>query len=606
MSTARTMLWLFVALAGLPAFAVTAAPTPEELYADRMLAICESQLPGVQQTVTRNRNLGEDWKKRYGTDDPQIIALVDQWLDLSEKNGAELAAVAALWRQRETAGWYDQAFLADKFIYPRMAAAERGIRAEIALRLDILNLKRARAGFTNNATVRQAAADELLAQRLLEIECARRQAAAQMAAYEAEEKAYRAKMKCEALMTRETAMPGRKGDAATAPAAVWDMARLGQAPAFRWLDATGTVRSLLYRGEPYQGQPTDVFAYYATPGTLQGNPALDTDLPAIVLVHGGGDRATRSWVIYWAKHGYAAISMDLAGCGPTLDGAYDREFKPTRLPCGGPGQDGQRKILDIALPITDQWPYHAVANVLLAHSLIRGLPGVNSGRIGVAGVSWGGYVTCIAAGVDSRFKAAMSFYGCGFLAEASVWKDNGLFAQLTPAEAQRWTRLWDPANYAGRIAVPLFAITGAKDFAYPLESFGKTYALPRGERIFRITPNMEHGGQLMEQTPEAVAFMDQVLKAGPPLPRLGPPRITAERITVALAAPAEIVTAACHYTTATAPNPTRAWVQTEAKIEAGKILAARPPADAHLAYFTATDKRALTVSSEVIFLDRQP
>ena len=43
----------------------------------------------------------------------------------------------------------------------------------------------------------------------------------------------------------------------------WDIRRLEKPPEYRWLDSQSIVRSMLYRGEDYQGQPTEVFAYYA-------------------------------------------------------------------------------------------------------------------------------------------------------------------------------------------------------------------------------------------------------------------------------------------------------------------------------------------------------
>src|SRR4051812_40091236 len=48
----------------------------------------------------------------------------------------------------------------------------------------------------------------------------------------------------------------------------WDVRALGKAPAFEWLGRSGTVHSMLYEAEPYQGKKTKVFAYYASPSTL--------------------------------------------------------------------------------------------------------------------------------------------------------------------------------------------------------------------------------------------------------------------------------------------------------------------------------------------------
>ena len=68
------------------------------------------------------------------------------------------------------------------------------------------------------------------------------------------------------------------------------------------------------------------------------------------------------------------------------------------------------------------WTYHAVAAVLRGHSLLAAPARGRPDRIGVTGISWGGYLTCIVAGLDDRLKVAVPVYGCGFLHENSAWK----------------------------------------------------------------------------------------------------------------------------------------------------------------------------------------
>ena len=52
-------------------------------------------------------------------------------------------------------------------------------------------------------------------------------------------------------------------------------------------------------------------------------------------------------------------------------------------------------------------------------------PAVDAGRIGLTGISWGGYMTCVVAGVDPRYRFAVPVYGCGFLALNSAWSNSG-------------------------------------------------------------------------------------------------------------------------------------------------------------------------------------
>jgi cephalosporin-C deacetylase-like acetyl esterase len=157
----------------------------------------------------------------------------------------------------------------------------------------------------------------------------------------------------------------------------WDLVALSQRPGYRWSGQESQVWPLYYEGEDYKNQPTRVFAYYASPGTLETKSVGEKAFPAVVLVHGGGGTAFKEWAELWAKRGYAAIAMDLAGCGP------DRK----RLADGGPGQSDKEKFGAIDQPSKDQWTYHAVTNVILAHSLIRSFKEVDAGRTAVAGIS---------------------------------------------------------------------------------------------------------------------------------------------------------------------------------------------------------------------------
>jgi cephalosporin-C deacetylase-like acetyl esterase len=137
------------------------------------------------------------------------------------------------------------------------------------------------------------------------------------------------------------------------------------------------VWSLHYEGKAYKNRPTRVFAYYASPSTLDPNRAEDAPFPAVVLVHGGGGTAFPQWAELWARRGYAAIAMDLAGCGPGRK----------RLDDGGPGQSDQEKFGAIDEVPENQWTYHAVANVILAHSLIRSFKEVDASRTASSRVS---------------------------------------------------------------------------------------------------------------------------------------------------------------------------------------------------------------------------
>src|SRR5262245_46436657 len=211
----------------------------------------------------------------------------------------------------------------------------------------------------------------------------------------------------------------------------WDVKALQKAPKVTWVDDTGTVRKLYYESVPLTGKPTRIFAYLARPEKIEGK------LPAMVLVHGGGGTAFREWAELWAKRGYVALAMDLAGCGP------DRK----RLSDGMPDQTDVSKIPREPKPIKEVWTYHAVAGVIRGVSLLANLSEVDANKLGVTGISWGGYLTCIVMGLDDRLKVAVPVYGCGFLHENSIWKPT--LDKLPASWRDEWIKNFDPSNYAG-------------------------------------------------------------------------------------------------------------------------------------------------------------
>ena len=369
----------------------------------------------------------------------------------------------------------------------------------------------------------------------------------------------------------------------------WDLIALSKVPHYQWSQQGGQIWSLFYEGQNYKGKPTRVFAYYASPATLDGNNADPRSFPAVVLVHGGGGTAFKEWVRLWAERGYAAIAMDLAGCDP------DRE----RLPDGGPGQSHEEKFGTIDEPVQNQWTYHAVANVILAHSLIRSLEEVDTNRTAVTGISWGGYLTCIVAGLDNRFKAAVPVYGCGFLHDNSTWLNE--FAKMTLKQKAKWIRLWEPSMYIASSSMPLFFVNGTNDFAYPLDSYAKTYGLVKGERNFRITVNMPHGHQQGWAPIEIGLFIDEHLKNGPPLPKILRPQSRYNRIRATVKAESKLISAVLHYTAGTGPINKRKWQTVSGHLEGPSIVITPPSREATVWFLTVKDERGVVVSSEIMF-----
>lgn len=350
-------------------------------------------------------------------------------------------------------------------------------------------------------------------------------------------------------------------------------------------DGTVKVRlhPLYYEGEPWMGKPTRVFAYYARPDTAEGK------LPAVVLVHGGGGAAFSQWARLWAARGYAALAMDLSGKGP--------ERAP--LADGGPDQGDEWKFRRLKDGVKNAWSYHAVAAVIRGTSVLRSLPQVDPKRLAITGISWGGYLTSIAMSLDNRFKAAVPVYGCGFLHENSVWLP--IFAQLPENERKQWVESFDPSRYLERCKTPVLWMNGTNDFAYPLDSYQKSYRQTKGPRSLCVTVKMPHGHEAGWARPEIHRFIDSVIGRGEtdPLPSVSPPAVQDRKVKVAYDAETVLRKAEIHWTTdLDKPWQQREWKTAPASVVGLHEVEAALPKGPAVYFLTLTDTRGAVVSTE--------
>ncbi|MFN7921557.1 MAG: acetylxylan esterase [Bryobacteraceae bacterium] len=351
------------------------------------------------------------------------------------------------------------------------------------------------------------------------------------------------------------------------------------------------VRALLFEGMPYKGKPTRVFAYYGAPAHAAG-----AKLPAMVLIHGGGGTAFAEWVRLWNSRGYAAIAMDTVGTRPAkAEGAKLWNPDRTRDEFSGPAGWGDFDNVD--LPPQDQWSYHAVAAAVRAHSLLRSFAEVDPKRIGVTGISWGGYLTSIVSGVDQRFRFAAPVYGCGFLGEDSAWLPQ--FAKLGEARAGHWLSLWDPSRYLAAAKLPMLWVNGTNDFAYPLPSWQKSYRLTKGKRTLAVRVRMKHSHPDGAVPEEIHAYADAMLKKGEPLGRVAAQGMASGRMWVKYAGGRAPAKAELEYTADTGKWQDRKWETVPGEID-GKThrASARVPAGAKAYYLNLFDESGRVVSSE--------
>lgn len=404
-------------------------------------------------------------------------------------------------------------------------------------------------------------------------------------------------------------LPGKFTEHALA-ADLWPLEKLSDPPAMKWLDDSSPIRSLTYENEKFKGQTTDVFAFYATPGTISGDLSKDKNLPAVVLIHGGGGTAFSQWVWLWAKRGYAAIAMDLSGRRPPapkfdqatgeLISGFSRPADRTRLERGGPEHGRTEKFTNVGGDPSDDWQNHSVPAVIRAHSLIRSFKEVDAERTAVTGISWGGYMTCIVASVDHRFKAAVPVYGCGFLYEGESVQRPAIDA-LTPEQRTEWIKNYDPSAWLPKCQVPILFVNGTNDIHYTLPSYSRSYGLVKSPKQIRIEVKMRHGHQAGWAPKEIGRFIDHHLLGKTPLPQLGEPENRDGTAIASAISKTGIKSAKLHFTTDTGRLAERDWSSVAAKIE-GDQVSAPIPDKAIIWLLSVTDSEDAMVSTDVVFV----
>lgn len=262
---------------------------------------------------------------------------------------------------------------------------------------------------------------------------------------------------------------------------------------------SGGIQAFKFRSAPYgEKENTWVFAAMGTPNASMP----DGGYPAIVLVHGGGGQVYEEWMLYWMRKGFVTIALDL------FSNELDGDLQKVSNPDGGP-KEGDGSNYDGVENPEQSWAYHSVYNVIMAHNLLRARDDVDQEKIVITGVSWGGYITNIVAGVDNRFAALAPMYGSGFLYQDSCWATN---EKKFGGEAHRaeWIKIYDPSSYLPNATKPMLYISGIDDAFFSTVSRAKSAALVKGEVYYSQRSELPHGHCWM-LAHEIPAFFQHIL-----------------------------------------------------------------------------------------------
>ncbi len=258
-----------------------------------------------------------------------------------------------------------------------------------------------------------------------------------------------------------------------------------------------TIQAFKFRSAPYgKMESTWVFAAIGIPTSEMPKDGY----PAIVLVHGGGGYVSKNWIEYWTEQGYVALAFDNFG------NQLDQNGNKIDNPDGGPKDNNGGSNLDGVEHPDQAWIYHAVYNCILSNNILRARDDVDENRIVLTGNSWGGYVTCVTAGVDKRFAAFASTNGCGYVYNDSTWQKDGKFGV---DKKEEWISLYDPSSYLPYATKPMLFVSGVDDEYFSAYNRQKSAELVKGKVFYAQRTNISHAAWNKQN--ETAAFFRHVL-----------------------------------------------------------------------------------------------
>ncbi len=347
-------------------------------------------------------------------------------------------------------------------------------------------------------------------------------------------------------------------------------------------------RSLYFDGAAYQGKVTRIFAYYKKPAGVG-------PFPGMVLVHGGGGSAYKTWIRKWNAAGFAAISIAVEGqTGTQINKRPPNKWQKHEW--AGPKRLGI--YADDDKPLTDQWMFHASSAVIKAHNLLRSFDEINQEQIGLSGISWGGVITSTVIGFDQRFAFAIPIYGSGFLDTM----DNQYGKALKNNVSYR--DVWEPALRIAKFKQPTFWLTGLKENNFSLDAQANTYKLLTGQHNQSIQPKLKHSHPAGWAPKEPYLFAQAVINKKP-LVSFSQHKRSKDNVSISIKntagkTPNKIFSATLYYTNDTGHTLKRKWQQLPVTVKTKgdeASLTSTLPATA-TAWLFNTDLDGLTYSSE--------
>lgn len=260
----------------------------------------------------------------------------------------------------------------------------------------------------------------------------------------------------------------------------------------QWEQDDIVYRYVTFHIAKFKGQPAIMAGFYGCPKNAKQTAAL-------LHIHGGGQRAFLHEVEFYAKKGYACLSINWGGRemenanegDPNTDwGAVD----PTQQNVSGyfNVQPGPKYLDPIESPRNNNW-YLLTLGARRGLTFLEQQPEVDPDKLGVYGHSMGGNLTVYVAGSDDRVKvAAPSVGGSGFRTQPWPLLPEQR-KQMPNGDLDRFNATLGFESYAPLVKAPLLWLGSTNDFHGIMDDTYRTGELiPHKNVRYAFTSHMNH------------------------------------------------------------------------------------------------------------------
>lgn len=234
-----------------------------------------------------------------------------------------------------------------------------------------------------------------------------------------------------------------------------------------------TVRTLVRTARPYYGPVEDAVVRHITFPALDGRvvpawlmtPSRGARAPVVVSIHGGPQMQERP------EYAYSGLYRFLLGQGIAI-------LAPNIRGSSGYGREWQELI-------NRDWGGGDVADLVAARDHIVATPDLDHERIGLFGMSYGGFcvLSCLTQHPD-LWRAAVSFMGPADLATfvenvPATWHTRMRNLVGDPIKDRALLADRSPVTHVGRMRAPLYVVQGGRDRRVPREQSDSFVAAAR-------------------------------------------------------------------------------------------------------------------------------